>query len=436
MALQYGMNIPASNIKGMLEKNDIQQSGVRTWRQLLGGASQNFAAQSAALTTDYSEAISQAYKANLEQMDALAGSNLSAGADAKLAQLNREELAATYQKYVQGYAQNVSALTEDYATEVGAIEGALTERAENYSNLFNQAYKYLSEELSLADFTREDIDSPIYSEGKSPELQGYETKTTDYLSDYNLDWMRDEAGELLAWDDLAQKMFNEDGSLNQQGIAFYDAMFNATPQGYMSREDGTEIRSFDKWLSDSSPELRDWLVSQDVFNYNFAGTNRGTANLMTGRKATDMTYEKSDYLTSDDFKSIDKNSLNVVNADFSKILKDWHSMEHMSQGGGTNILTPIAQSIERKRVSNNFNKYRKQIVTQLDNTDTEYKKILGSSNYEQLRNEHKDVFDNYDKLMKDFQAAGNPRSAEKIANELQIAAQQIYSLVTSFKKDQ
>ena len=34
MALQYGMNITASDMRSLLEKNDKQQSGVRTWRQL------------------------------------------------------------------------------------------------------------------------------------------------------------------------------------------------------------------------------------------------------------------------------------------------------------------------------------------------------------------------------------------------------------------
>ena len=39
MRLQYGMNITASNMRNILEKNDKQQNGVRTWRQLFGNAS-------------------------------------------------------------------------------------------------------------------------------------------------------------------------------------------------------------------------------------------------------------------------------------------------------------------------------------------------------------------------------------------------------------
>ena len=36
--MQFGLNLPASNIKKILEQNDKQQSGVRSWRQLFGGA--------------------------------------------------------------------------------------------------------------------------------------------------------------------------------------------------------------------------------------------------------------------------------------------------------------------------------------------------------------------------------------------------------------
>lgn len=426
MALQYGMNIPASNIKNMLEQNDIQQNGVRTWRQLLGGASQNFAAQTAKVKTDYSEAIAQAYKSNLEQMDAVVGSNLSAGANARLAQLNKEELAATYQKYVQGYAQDVSALTEQYADEVNTIESALTERAENYSNLFNKAYTYLTEELALGDLTVQDLNKPIYSDDKSPELQGYENKVTDYLSDYGLDWMRDEEGNILEWNDLAQKMFNADGSLNAQGVMFYDAMFNAMPQGYMSREDGSEIRSFDKWLSETDTELRDWVVQQDIFNYNEAGTNRGTANLLTGRDATDVSYGKYEYIKPEDFDDIKPDTLTFVNNEYENILKKYDTAEKEGQGGGANILTPIVKSAEFKEANNAWNKYKKSVIERTEALDAVYKKKFGTHRYEEFKTQYKELYDKYDELVLDLQKETNGKAAQGTLKELQDVVANIY----------
>lgn len=428
MALQYGMNIPASNIKNMLEQNDIQQNGVRTWRQLLGGASQSFAAKSSALKTDYSDAISKAYRANLEQMDTIAGSSLSAGANAKLTQLNREELAATYQKYIQGYTQDASALTKEYADEVNTIEGALNERAENYSNLFNKAYTYLTEELALGDLTVPDLDKPIFDK-KKEKPTGYENKVTDYLSDYGLDWMRDEQGNMLTWNDLAQKMFNEDGSLNEQGVMFYDAIFNAMPQGYLSREDGSKIRSFDEWLSETDTELRDWVVSQDIFNYNAAGTNRGTANLMTGRDATDVSYGKFDYIKPENFDDINMDTFTYINNEYQDILNQYESAEKEGQGGGANILSAGVKAGKYKAADNAWNKYKQSVITRAGTIDDIYKKKLGTKRYEEYRTNYKDLFDRYDTLLQDLEKETNGKSAQQTLTELQNLTAHIHMIM-------
>ena len=52
---------------------------------------------------------------------------------------------------------------------------------------------------------------------------------------------------------------------------------------------------FDEWLSKNNPELRDWWLTQDVYNYTREGTNRGSANVLSGRESTDKTYHPSEY---------------------------------------------------------------------------------------------------------------------------------------------
>ena len=73
-----------------------------------------------------------------------------------------------------------------------------------------------------------------------------------------------------------------------------------------------DVRSFDEWLGDqedtfdnydanfsgmakNGKELRDWWISPDAFNYNFAGTNRGTSQVLTGRESTDDVYGDYEY---------------------------------------------------------------------------------------------------------------------------------------------
>ena len=73
MALIRGLNLPSSQVKQMLEQNEKQQSGVRTWRQLFGGASLGFNAKSDAITTDYSGSMAEAYKSNFEQNASMNG---------------------------------------------------------------------------------------------------------------------------------------------------------------------------------------------------------------------------------------------------------------------------------------------------------------------------------------------------------------------------
>ena len=79
MALQYGVNITASDMRSILEKNDKQQSGVRTWRQLLGNASLGYQSQLDKNKSYYNDAMLQAYKSNFAQNNNIIGAGINAG---------------------------------------------------------------------------------------------------------------------------------------------------------------------------------------------------------------------------------------------------------------------------------------------------------------------------------------------------------------------
>jgi hypothetical protein len=309
MALQYGLNLSASDMRNMLEQNDKTQSGVRRWRQLFGNASLGFNAQSSALTSDYTKAVAEAYASSMKQSDAIAGAGLSRGLTNEMLTANRNDLHAAYETYIRNYGKDVSTLATDYSNEVSAINTALTERATNFANLYNSAYKYLSEELYGANRSVAGNAAngavPIYDDD---ELIGYNPVELDYFKEHDMDWLlqKDELGNLTdklrTWEDLSSELFNPDGSMTEQGIKFYDQMFNSVYEPYTHRDGERDVRGFDQWLSDTDNDLRNWWIDQDEYNYTFAGTNKGTANALTGHESTDMKYDKSEYANLSNFK--------------------------------------------------------------------------------------------------------------------------------------
>ena len=187
MSLKYGFNIGTSDMKSLLEKNEKQMSGVRSWKQLFSGASQGYQAQNAALMSSYSDTIAEAYKANLAQSDAIASAGLNLGATRDLIEKNRAALHNAYQTYIQNYGKAASANAENYAATHQVYNDELTARAENFSKLYNYAYKYLADEL--AGSTRGD---------------------TSWLTANNLDWLYDtELGTAKPWETLAYELFDE-----------------------------------------------------------------------------------------------------------------------------------------------------------------------------------------------------------------------------------
>lgn len=275
MALQSGFNLPASDMAQILEKNDKTAQGIRTWRSLFGNASLANASAMDKLTTSYSDAIAQAYRANLEQENQIMGAGLSSGATKSLLALSRDELQQTYDNYLANYSSALGDIASAYNEEVTTIASALGDRAQNLSDLYNSAYQYLSEEIYPSTYT--DPDGNV----------------SNYLDNYGLNWLynTDDSGitTLKDWDQITREAFDEEGNINAYGQNLFNALFNARPEGYqLTDTDGNIVntRTFDQWLSDVNPELREWYAGADPFNYTFAGTNKGTAQTLLGMDST------------------------------------------------------------------------------------------------------------------------------------------------------
>lgn len=391
MALKYGMNITASDMKALLEKNDKLQTGVRTWRQLFGNASLGYNAQSDALSTYYGDAISKAYASSFKQNDAIVGAGLNAGITKEMLATSRNDLHAAYETYVHNYNSNAEQIAENYSNEVGVIDEALTQRATNFSNLYNNAYKYLSEELfgsvRNAEGNASNGATPIYEgEGDDAKITGYSDVTLDYMDEHGLSWLyeEDETGErkLRSWESISHDLMNDDGTLTKKGVMFFDQMFNTPYEEYTrTNKDGEEIaiRSFDKWLSETDSELRDWWVSQDPFNYNFAGTNKGTSQIIMGRESTDTKYAPHQYA----------------------------STQTMSDILGVN------ESARR-----NFDKSSDKFEGAVNDVYARFKRKMGGEAYTQFQSENKEFLDEYRKILKTARAENkdNKSFSDETAN--------------------
>lgn len=309
MALRTGFNMTASDARNVLEKNARQNNGVRTWQALFGGASLAANTQSDALLANYTDTIAQAYKSNLAQQNAIAGAGLNAGATNRLMDLNKQDLHNAYLSYVQNYQQNASAIAENYSKSINEINTELNTQAENTAKLWNSAYGYLSNELQYSDYIRD---------GKGNVID-------EYAWMFDTDEKSPTYGQLKSFDTLVRQgaLFDDNAAITTEGQKFFDMMYNAQPQekAYADKEGNTRFtKTFDEWLSDANPELREWMASGDPYNYTKAGSNLGTAKQLLGLESDDQEYHKSEYADSG-VKEYQPITLDDVKGDVNKFVE-------------------------------------------------------------------------------------------------------------------
>lgn len=389
MGLPYGLNITSSSMKKVLEENEKQQSGIRTWRQLFGNASLGYEAQSDALRSDYVSAMTEAYKANLARQDAIMGAGYNVGATKEMIGTNRNDLLAAYNTYVRNYNTAQNTVNTNYANEWSGIEKDLVTRAENFAKLYNSAYEYLSKELYGSSYTN--VDGEI----------------VDVLTDQGLDWlyMTDETGkptqELRSWEQLSHMLFESTGSMTDKGREFYDAMFNIPVQNWETK-DGISVRSFDKWLSDTNSDLREWWVGTDEYNYTRAGTNKGTAQSIIGLESTDTFFAPYEHNTFEDY------GLDVY--DFENKLSNWNDAKKKLEDMNIQLENSLTE-LSKKRANyvsakNTSSRAGDAFKVELDKAERNYALHLSKieSQKDKIKKEWNKVSarelpDNYEKLM-------------------------------------
>lgn len=374
MSLRHGFNIGKSDMKSLLEEYDKQMSGVRSWKQLFSGASQDYAAQNSAIVSSYSDTIAQAYKASMAQNDAIASAGFNTGATRELIESNRAALHDAYQTYIQNYGKAVESNMQNYADTKATYDAELSARAENFSKLYNYAYQYLAEELA-----------------------GSTKGETSWLTANNLDWLYDaELAAAKPWETLAHELFDENAGITEKGQEFFDAMFNAQTQGYLGTK-GNATRGFDQWLSDTDAELRDWAVTGDAYNYVKAGSNFGTAKSLLGLESTDQSYANHQYrrtaqerlsqFSNKTFEGVEELS-DTINDLARKVARD-------APLRGISLYRDLRLDKNRATLTEQLNEYADIYQTQLSDVDTQMEEALGSEKFSLFNQLNKDFITDF-----------------------------------------
>lgn len=417
--LPYGINITASDMRNIIEQNDKQQTGIRSWRQLFGNASLGYEAQADALKTDYNKAIADAYAANFQQQNNLMGQGLNVGATQELIGMNRQDLLSAYSNYMRDYQNAQNEVAQTYQDEVGMIDTALNERAENFANLYNSAYQYLAKELVGSTHLVTDPDTPLYYEnkeegttttegGKGKEYAGQAKKPEDIAIGQGLGWLVDpDSGQALPWEQLSTLLFDDSGALTQRGIQYFDQLMNMRPEGY-TKADGTAVKSFDAWLAEENPELRTWFASADPFNYTFKGTNAGTAAAYAGRESTDEAYNEGEYTKAQD---IVENTLGIISTfnklgdNASKFAQEALDIKNRfkenpdagKNGGASAGIQVIKDRINKSKTE--WQNYSKEVEKNFSSLTDTLQKSFGTDAYNSFYSDNEVLFKNFESLI-------------------------------------
>lgn len=287
----YGVNLTADQMKKNLATIQRNQKGVRTWDQILGASSLGYQQQQSALTQEYGDAITEAYKTAMGNEAEIAGLGLSDEQRANQFGLSQADLENTYKTYIANYAENAQTLADAYSKNVTAIDEALTGEAKGFIDIFNSTFDYLENIYAgTSEVTDPDDENKKITKSLKDEY-GF----SDYVySEEDANNKLGEAGKLKTRTELMNMFFDEEGKITTAGVEFLDKMLNINPEGYTNKE-GQALRNFDAWLSETNPELRTFYAGIDPYNYNVAGDRAGTFKELFGLKGNDYQYAESDY---------------------------------------------------------------------------------------------------------------------------------------------
>ena len=269
------MAYTAESVASYLKKMNKDYYGNKTWEQMFGNVSLSGQRAVEGLRQDYGATIGEAYGAAQRTDAAIVGSNLISGLKSEAMLENELALQEAYDSYLKNYQSNLGTIAGNVAQGNASINETLMRQAQNYADYANAHIDYL---YSLWD-----------TYGASEGSMFNDPKFANYMKDiYNESGVVD-GKELMGREELENLIFDANGYLTSAGKAFFEQM---------EYDELLKNDSFDMYLRNNNPELREWAMRYNPYDYspNVMGesTMAGTFREMTGRMSDDEVFTNID----------------------------------------------------------------------------------------------------------------------------------------------
>lgn len=296
----------AKNVSTQLKDLNRDYYGRKRWQGLYDTVYYQKEQAMNNLESDYNAQVAEAYKTAYANKASVANSMLGSGFKSQAEADIDIALQEAFNTYKQNYLNSASQIESSADTAIAGIDKALNEEAQNYVDYQNSAYSYLQ---YLYNQAYPGLDADYEADENLLKMFAENPEWSKYIVKENVG-TENETSRLMTEQELYARNYDIDehgeGTLNQYGVNFYDQMLNQ-----LSTENSNY--SFHSWLSKENPELYEWSISPDEYNFTEAGTKMGSFKKMMGLKSTDEQYEYIERnlgLTEQEAKTVIADALN------------------------------------------------------------------------------------------------------------------------------
>lgn len=258
----------------VLANQNRQRNDRLTWQQMF--AATDVATQQATSAVDYNFAkeVSDAYDASLLSKSNVYSGDYRTGTQNEM--LDEIDLALNdaYNKSIENYNANVSAIYNSKTTtnqQINDLLGAQADKVIAYDKAHIDYVNWLATELENGN-----IDGSVFDNTAWGRIF---TKSDVTDADGNVTGSSYTAASA---DDLRNMMYDKDGNLTLKGIDIYDMLENDFVDTDHSFQDYLETR-------EDGSDLLEWATSYNPYDYT-SGTNAGNFKEIVGLASTDEKY--------------------------------------------------------------------------------------------------------------------------------------------------
>ena len=374
------MAIPftASQAKTNLYNENRDYYNRKTWENLLSQNRQSAVAAENQLVKDYTQASTAAYTSYLQNRANIENSALFGDSKQNMLLENRINLEEAYNTYRQNLAKGQEEISEQYQSNISAIDTELTKEAQNYVDYENLHYDYLKE---LFENSPQLYNDPRFAHYITRDYE-LDPETNEYIVDSETGEYVQKDPRVKTVDELYNDMYTynaETGEyeMNQAAVDYYDMIEN------LALEDIQGARSWQSFLEETNPELAEWATSTDQYNYTTAGTKAGSFKTITGRESTDFAWSYAERMTGvkveqlneqfDSFKTKFEDTVKELKGDEGDLTKTKDNVTSISnmvkEVGGLLDDYGIKKSIEQQ-INMSFDEFADKLASAANSTSS------------------------------------------------------------------